>query len=42
MHIWDRKKFCLGLTAALLTASSSIFVSCRKIDEEAPEQIYYI
>lgn len=42
MHIWDRKKFCLGLTAALLTASSSLFVSCRKIDEEAPEQIYYI
>ena len=42
MHIWDRKKFCLGLTAAILTVSSLLFVSCRKIDEEAPEQIYYI
>ncbi len=42
MHIWDGKKFCLGLTAALLTASSALFVSCRKIDEDAPEQIYYI
>ncbi len=42
MHIWDGKKICLGLTAALLTASSALFVSCRKIDEEAPEQIYYI
>lgn len=42
MHILDGKKICLGLTAALLTASSALFVSCRKIDEEAPEQIYYI
>ena len=42
MHIWDRKKSCLGLTAAILTISSLLFVSCRKIDEEAPEQIYYI
>ena len=30
------------IAAALLAASAALFASCQKIDEEAPEQIYYI
>lgn len=36
------KTACSVIAAALLAASAALFASCRKIDEEAPEQIYYI
>lgn len=37
-----RKKLCLGSAAVFLSASVSLFASCQKVDEAAPEQIYYI
>lgn len=36
------KTACSVTAAALLAASAALFASCRKIDEAAPEQIYYI
>ncbi|MDE6599682.1 MAG: hypothetical protein K2K34_06355, partial [Oscillospiraceae bacterium] len=36
------KTACSVIAAALLAASAALFASCQKIDEEAPEQIYYI
>lgn len=37
-----RKNLCLGSAAVFLAASVSLFASCQKVDEAAPEQIYYI
>lgn len=40
MHI--RKNLCSGLSAVFFAASVFGFASCQKVDEAAPEQIYYI
>lgn len=37
-----RKNLCLGSAAVFLAASALLFASCQKVDETAPEQIYYI
>lgn len=37
-----RKNLCSGLAAVLLAMSALPFASCQKVDEAAPEQIYYI
>lgn len=37
-----KKNLCLGLAAVFWAASVSLFASCQKVDEAAPEQIYYI
>lgn len=40
MHI--RKNLCSGLAAAFFLMSAAFLTSCQQVDEEAPEQIYFI